>query len=121
MPLLPQIDHTSLPPAASEPAARPRPAYENDRYWNTRLEKDFSLLGVGHAGVGLAFNRWAYRVRRAVLLRTMRQAGIKIEGAEILELAFGTGYYLDLWRELNAAHVTGFDITDIAVSDARER
>ena len=29
----------------SESGARERPAYENDRYWNQRLEKDFSLAG----------------------------------------------------------------------------
>ena len=98
-----------------------RPVYENDRYWNQRLEKDFSLLGVGHAGVGLAFNRWAYRLRRAVLLRALRTAKIEIKGARILELAFGTGFYLELWKELNAAHVSGFDITDIAVQNARGR
>ncbi len=98
-----------------------RPIYENDRYWNQRLEKDFSLSGVGHAGVGLAFNRWAYRVRRAVLLRTLRASGISIQNSRILELGFGTGFYLDLWRSLGAAHVSGFDITDIAVKAARER
>lgn len=101
--------------------AEKRPVYENDRYWNQRLEKDFSLSGVGHAGVGLAFNRWAYRVRRAVLLRTLRAAGISIQSSRILELGFGTGFYLDLWRSLGAAHVSAFDITDIAVNAARER
>ncbi len=100
---------------------RERPVYENDRYWNQRLEKDFSLAGVGHAGVGLAFNRWAYRIRRAVLLRTLRSAGIQIQNAQILELGFGTGFYLDTWHAMGAAHVTGFDITDIAVNAARTR
>jgi hypothetical protein len=38
----------------SQTQDRERPVYENDRYWNQRLEKDFSLAGVGHAGVGLA-------------------------------------------------------------------
>lgn len=101
--------------------AKERPKYENDSYWNKRLEKDFSLAGVGHAGVGLSFNRWAYKVRRAVLIRTLRDAGITVQNAKILELGFGTGFYLDLWRALGAAQVTGFDITDIAVKAARER
>ncbi|HLX64705.1 MAG TPA: class I SAM-dependent methyltransferase [Planctomycetota bacterium] len=105
----------------TQPGARERPTYENDRYWNQRLEKDFSLAGVGHAGVGLAFNRWAYRLRRRVLLRTLRQSGIQIQGARILELGFGTGFYLDLWRQLGADFVAGFDITDIAVKAARAR
>ncbi len=103
------------------PAADQPPIYQNDRYWNQRLEKDFSLSGVGHAAVGLSFNRWAYRVRRAVLLRTLRAANITIKNSRILELGFGTGFYLDLWQSQGATHVTGFDITDIAVKAAHER
>lgn len=76
---------------------------------------------MGRAGIGLAFNRWAYRVRRRVLQRVLRLQRIEIAGARILELGFGTGFYLDLWRQLHAAHVTGFDIADAAVRDARER
>lgn len=95
--------------------------YDNSRYWTERLEREFNLAGVGHAGVGIAFNRWAYRVRRAVLLRALAAHGITVAGATVLELGFGTGFYLDLWREMNAAHVLGFDITEIAVRAARER
>ena len=98
-----------------------KPVYDNDQYWNQRLRREFSLAGVGHTGVGLAFNGWAYRVRRAVLRRALREQGIKIAGARILELGFGTGYYLDFWKKLGAGHITGFDITDIAVQAARER
>src|ERR1041384_8001820 len=100
----------SATPTASAPE---KPVYENDRYWTQRLEREFTLAGVGHAGVGLAFNRWAYSVRRAVLLRTLRDNGITIPGCNLLELGFGTGFYLDLWTQLGAGHVTGFDITEI--------
>src|SRR5258708_1121792 len=111
-----------IPPAEPvQPAGRERPAYDNERYWTQRLEKDFTLAAVGHPALGLAFNRWAYRVRRAVLLRTLHEFSVEVRGAQILELGFGTGFYLDLWRQLGAAQVTGFDITEIAVSDARAR
>jgi SAM-dependent methyltransferase len=107
--------------AESNPPPAPVRTYEPDRFWNERLNKDFSLAGVGHASVGLQFNRWAYRLRRAVLLRALRRVGIGIAGKAILELGFGTGFYLDLWRSLAAAQVTAFDITDVAVTAARAR
>ena len=103
------------------PPARVRPAYDPGRYWNERLSKDFSLAGAGHSGVGLAFNRWAYRVRRHVLVRVLRRAGVELQDARVLELGFGTGFYLELWRELGVGHVSGFDITKVAVDAARER
>jgi SAM-dependent methyltransferase len=108
-------------PASPPASGSPKPVYENDRYWTQRLEREFNLAGVGHAGVGLKFNLWAYRVRRRVLRRTLASLGITIKGARMLELGFGTGFYLDLWRELGAGHLTGFDITEVAVQSARER
>jgi 2-polyprenyl-3-methyl-5-hydroxy-6-metoxy-1,4-benzoquinol methylase len=96
-------------------------AADPSRYWAERLAADFSLAGAGRAGVGLGFNRWAYRVRRRVLLRALRTHGIAPSGMRILDLGFGTGFYLDLWRALGAAHVTGFDVADVAVRAARER
>jgi SAM-dependent methyltransferase len=98
-----------------------RAVYQPDQYWNERLRKDFSLSGVGHSGVGLAFNRWAYQVRRQVLLRALRQQGIALQGARILELGFGTGFYLDLWQAMGAAQVSGYDIAEIAVEEAGRR
>jgi ubiquinone/menaquinone biosynthesis C-methylase UbiE len=106
---------------ADTASASEKPQYENDRYWTQRLEREFTLAGVGHAGVGLAFNRWAYKVRRRVLLRALRELNVPVQGQRILELGFGTGFYLDLWRDLSAAQVVGFDITEIAVNAARER
>ena len=96
-------------------------SYDPDAFWNARLDKDFSLSGVGHTSVGLAFNRWAYKVRRRVLLRQLTAHNIPVRDTRILELAFGTGYYLDLWRELGAAHVFGMDIAHVAVRAACER
>jgi SAM-dependent methyltransferase len=107
--------------ATAQPASSEKPVYENDRYWTQRLEREFTLAGVGHAGVGLAFNRWAYRVRRRVLRRALADYQIKIQGSRILELGFGTGFYLDLWQELSAGEVIGFDITEIAINAAHER
>ncbi|MCW8133136.1 MAG: class I SAM-dependent methyltransferase [Planctomycetota bacterium] len=95
--------------------------YSPQDFWNGRLDKNFTLSGVGHTNVGLAFNRWAYAVRKRVLLRNLRAHGVPIGGARILELAFGTGYYLDLWRALGAKHVTGFDIAFVAARAATER
>jgi SAM-dependent methyltransferase len=98
-----------------------KPVYENDGYWNARLEKEFSLAGVGHTSVGLAFNRRAYEIRKRVLRRAMREHQIEPKGARIVELAFGTGFYLDLWRELEAEKVFGVDIAEVAVQAARQR
>ena len=95
--------------------------YENEKYWSERLQSNFSLGGVGNINASLALNRWSYRVRRAVLLRTLHDYKIKLERSNIFELGFGTGFYLDIWRGERAARVHGVDITDIAVDAASKR
>ena len=107
--------------STTEKPAETAPVYQPHDYWNARLEKEFSLAGVGHASVGLKFNRWAYQIRRKVLVRTLSDLGISIRDAKMLELAFGTGFYLDLWRELGVKSVYGVDIADVAVKSALER
>jgi SAM-dependent methyltransferase len=97
-------------PGALGPLALPP-----DQYWEQRLGRDFSLGGVGHFGLGRAFNEWAYRVRRAAVRRTLLRHGIRADRSDILEAGFGTGYFVELWLELDARSILGLDITQRAV------
>jgi SAM-dependent methyltransferase len=89
-------------------------------YWESRLSERYSLEGVGYAGLGGAFNAWMYRVRRVVVSRRARRllAGSR---PRVLDIGSGTGFYLDLWRRVGAASLTGSDITDTAVERLRAR
>jgi len=100
-------------PPAAPPVANPR------AYWEQRLGAEYSLGGVGYIGLGEGFNRWGYRARRRVFLRTMRR--FLAPGAHVLDLGSGTGFYLERWRELGAGSIAGSDITDVAVSGLARR
>jgi SAM-dependent methyltransferase len=82
-------------------------------YWEERLRGDYSLGGVGYQGLGEAFNAWGYRARRRVFLRLVRP--LVAPGARVLDVGSGTGFYLELWRELGAGAITGSDLTGVAV------
>src|SRR2546428_13958188 len=74
--------------------------FEPKSYWESRLGDEPGLAGVGYLGLGRPFNEWAYRVRRRVYLRTLRQLGITVRDAELFEIGAGTGYFTRLWRQL---------------------
>jgi SAM-dependent methyltransferase len=97
------------------------PVEGNRAYWESRLADSFSLEGVGYSGLGRSFNGWMYRVRRAVVARRVRRLLAGKPPRSVLDIGSGTGFYLDLWRRLGAASVTGSDITDTAVDRLRER
>jgi len=89
-------------------------AFNEERYWTDRLEETFSLGGVGWLGLSEPFNRWMYRVRRRLFLRAAARA-VSGTPARVLDVGSGTGFYVDLWHALGVAHVTGADLTRVAV------
>jgi SAM-dependent methyltransferase len=89
-------------------------------YWEERLRGEFSLDGVGYAGLGKAFNRQMYRVRRHGFLRLVRPL-VAGRPADVLDAGSGTGFYIDRWRELDVASITGSDMTETAVGKLSQR
>lgn len=85
-------------------------------FWEGRLDRDFSLKGVGFRRLGLNFNRWMYEVRKDVFLETIAATGLSVTDAEVLDVGCGTGFYLDRWAELGARSISGIDITATAIA-----
>jgi SAM-dependent methyltransferase len=99
-------------------AKQGRPAGVRE-YWEQRLERDFDVSGVGYTGLGVGFNEQMYRVRRHVFRRLV--APLASPDAEVLDVASGTGFYVDRWQELGVGRITGADITEKVVSELSRR
>lgn len=89
--------------------------FDAKAYWEERLEARFDVSGVGFQGVSEGYNNWLYRVRRRVFLRAIRRLPFDIDGARVLDVGSGTGFYVDCWKEAGASRVEGCDITEVAV------
>jgi 2-polyprenyl-3-methyl-5-hydroxy-6-metoxy-1,4-benzoquinol methylase len=89
--------------------------YDARRYWDLRLDKHWSLRGVGMLRLGHSWNRWQYRVRRVVFRHIVRSLDVDLSTAKVLDIGSGVGFYINLWRQAGAANVTGVDIADSAV------
>lgn len=95
--------------------------FNPQRYWHRRLKRDWSLHGVGLKRLSRSYNRWVYRVRRAVFRRTVRGMRLDTDSLSVLDVGSGTGFYLDLWHKFGARHIAGIDIADSAVNRLRTR
>ena len=84
-------------------------------YWEKRLAKTHGLAGVGYAGLGSSFNGWMYRVRRRVFLSALSNHENSLKNKKILDIGCGTGFYVERWRELGLANITGADLTEVAI------
>jgi 2-polyprenyl-3-methyl-5-hydroxy-6-metoxy-1,4-benzoquinol methylase len=96
-------------------------AVDRRAYWEQRLRAEFSLDGVGYAGLGRSFNEQMYRVRRHVFLRLARPLVAATPGASVLDAGSGTGFYVERWQELGVARITGSDVTETAVAELSRR
>ncbi len=94
--------------------------FDPGRYWQARLERDYSLAGVGWLGLSEPFNRWMYAVRKSVFRRALRGL-LDPRHARVLDVGSGTGFYVALWKELGVRNITGCDLTAIAVQRLRAR
>ncbi len=89
--------------------------FDPGEYWETRLEKNFNLHGVGYQSLGVRYNQWMYRVRRKIVEKKIRSYISDFSRQNVLDVGSGTGFYIQLWRDLGLRNIVGCDITRVAV------
>ena len=90
-------------------------------HWQSAHVEVGGLAGVGCRSFGEPFNRWLYRLRRAVFMRRVAPLVEVRPDLAVLDVGSGTGFYLDLWRELGVRDLTGYDLAPAAVERLRAR
>lgn len=95
--------------------------YNPEEYWESRLNKDFSLGGVGHLGFSLEYNIWLYKARLCVLRKILKKRNIDPRGKRLLDIGVGTGFYINFWEGLGIKDVTGIDITAKSVKELKKK
>ncbi len=89
-------------------------------YWDRRLDRHWSLHGVGVVTLSHSYNRWLYRVRDRVLRRVVADLPVDLRGGRVLDIGPGVGFYVERWKQ-RGAKVTAVDIADSAVRRLRAR
>jgi len=107
------MSETQLKPSAVDCSAKEK------SYWEERLRENWGLGGVGYLGHGVPYNKWLYAVRKRVVRRCISELPVTLSSAKVLDIGSGTGFWLDVWRELGARSITGTDITTGAVDRLR--
>jgi SAM-dependent methyltransferase len=90
--------------------------YDPETYWEERY-RCFRLSSSGHRDLPEAYNYWLYERKKSRIRQSLRRARISVASSNILEIGCGTGVYVDMWKKLGAASVTGFDITSASVEN----
>jgi SAM-dependent methyltransferase len=67
-----------------------------------------------------AYVAYMQDVERA-LLRALREAGVRLQGARVLDVGCGSGYFLHRLQEYGAGECHGIDLMENRIAEARER
>jgi 2-polyprenyl-3-methyl-5-hydroxy-6-metoxy-1,4-benzoquinol methylase len=86
-------------------------------YWENRLKNNYGLHGTGFIGLGQNYNNWMYKIRKGLLIKKIKSLGIDIRKLKVLDVGCGTGFCLELWKELGVKSMDGIDITNTAVEN----
>lgn len=91
------------------------------RYWDQRLAQNWGPEGVGSLAYGRQYNTWLYRVRRRAFLGVWRRFNSSLEAQRILDVGCGTGFYIELWRQLGADTIVGLDFSPVVIARLRKQ
>ena len=95
-------------------------AFDPEQYWETRLRKRYSLEGVGNRSFRLEYNAWLYRARLRVLAHMLDDWAVDCRNRTLLDIGVGTGYYIPFFIKRGVGHITGCDITTVAIERLRK-
>ncbi len=95
--------------------------YKPEKYWEERLNKNFSLGGVGHLGFSLIYNIWLYKAKLYTIRRILKNNNINCQGKKLLDIGVGTGFYLSFWEKLGVKSIAGIDITSKSIEELTKK
>lgn len=94
--------------------------YDAEKYWADRY-KEIDLTKSGHVDLPVEYNQWLYRRKKERLLESLYKAGFSPKGASVLEIATGTGVYVEMWKNLGVSRLSGIDISQNATDALAKR
>jgi SAM-dependent methyltransferase len=94
--------------------------YDPKAIYSRLYNKSFDLAASGYPKLALTFNTWLYRNFSRALINLLRDCGIEIRGARVLELACGSGYFTESFRRMEPAALTGVDLAPESVERLSE-
>jgi len=94
--------------------------FNNKEYWESRLQGNYDLIGVGDISLSINYNIWSYKVSERVIKRLVKKYTDKIANKKALDIGSGTGFVVGILDSLGR-DVTGIDITATAVNNLSQK
>lgn len=98
----------------------PKQSFDAAAYWDKRYAT-VDVTKSGHIDLPAAYNVWLYRRKQAQLGRALAACGVSLRGARLLEVAAGSGAWMDFWASQGVADYLGIDLSQNAIDELVKR
>ena len=98
---------------------RDKPAFDANAYWNKRYAT-IDATKSGHIDLPVEYNAWLYRRKQDHFAKAVQCVGGSLRGNKLLEVAAGSGAWLDFWRTQGVGDYLGIDLSERAVEGLRK-
>jgi 2-polyprenyl-3-methyl-5-hydroxy-6-metoxy-1,4-benzoquinol methylase len=98
----------------------PKQSFDAAAYWNKRYAT-VDVTKSGHIDLPAAYNDWLYRRKQAQLGRALAACGASLRGARLLEVAAGSGAWMNFWASQGVADYLGIDLSQNAIDELAKR
>lgn len=93
-----------------------RMSFDPVDYWNNRLDREFTLRGVGHTVFSNSYNHWLYARKDRMLKQVFAGLPGSLTGQQVLDIGCGTGFFVQRYLD-QQANVTGVDISRKSITE----
>jgi SAM-dependent methyltransferase len=94
--------------------------FDATAYWNKRYDK-IDASRSGHVDLPVEYNAWLYRRKQDHVAKALATVHSSLQGKRLLEIAAGSGAWIDFWRAQGVADYVGIDISENAINGLKTR
>jgi SAM-dependent methyltransferase len=97
-----------------------KPTFDAAAYWNKRYDI-VDIARSGHIDLPVEYNAWLYRRKQDHVAKAVANAGSSLRGIRLLEVAAGSGAWIDFWNWQGVADYLGIDLSERAIESLKQR
>lgn len=94
-------------------------SFDASSYWRERLASGERLAATGTRPFGPAYQRYLYRLKVAAIRRLLKPFRQQLQGARVLNVGCGWGYFEPVFAAMGARHVVGVDFVPETIDALR--
>ena len=94
---------------------------DDKEFWEKQPNGNYGLHGAGYLALGKNYNSWMYKIRRHIISTKLQKMISNINNVEVLDIGSGSGFYVDIWKQLGVKDVMGCDITSISMEKLKNK